>query len=97
MKQRRYRDYYEENEEMYVYDQSCENCRYYCGWGEEGQRDCKFYTRDDYERFPKSHWCYQWKGIRKSQHGRHSGGGKMKSKMKSTMKGRGTVDERICC
>ena len=40
MKQRRYRDYYEENEEMYVYDQSCENCRYYCGWGEEGQRGC---------------------------------------------------------
>ena len=75
MKQRRYRDYYEENEEMYVYDQSCENCRYYCGWGEEGQRGCKFYTRDDYERFPKSHWCYQWKGIkgkRKPHHGRHN-------------------------
>ena len=61
------------DEEMYVCDQSCENCRYYCGWGEEGQKGCKFYTRDDYERFPKTHWCYQWKGIRKSHNGRHSG------------------------
>ena len=85
MKQSRYSDRYgagkgadygyRDDEEIYVYDQSCENCRYYCGWGEEGQRGCKFYTRDDYERFPKSHWCYQWKGIkgkRKPHHGRHN-------------------------
>ena len=60
------------DEEMYVYDQCCENCRYYCGWGEEKQRGCKLYTRDDYERFPKSRWCYQWKGKKQSRHERCS-------------------------
>lgn len=64
-------DGYDTDEEMYVYDQCCENCRYYCGWGEKSQRGCKFYARDDYERFPKSHWCYQWKGIKKSRSGRY--------------------------
>lgn len=60
------RDGFGTDEEMYVYDQCCENCRYYCGWGEERQRGCKLYTRDDYERFPKSRWCYQWKGKKQS-------------------------------
>ena len=59
------------DEEMYVYDQCCENCRYYCGWGEERQRGCKLYTRDDYERFPKSRWCYQWKGKKQSHRERY--------------------------
>ena len=66
-------DGYDTDEEMYVYDQCCENCRYYCGWGEKSQRGCKFYARDDYERFPKSHWCYQWKGIKKSQRKKYDG------------------------
>ena len=55
------------DEEMYVYDQCCENCRYYCGWGEKRDRGCKLYSRDEYERFPKTHWCYQWKGERRQQ------------------------------
>ena len=59
------------DEEMYVYDQCCENCRYYCGWGEERQRGCKLYTRDDYERFPKTRWCYQWKGKKQSRRERY--------------------------
>lgn len=65
------RDGFGADEEMYVYDQCCENCRYYCGWGEERQRGCKLYTRDDYERFPKSRWCYQWKGKKQSHHERY--------------------------
>ena len=60
------RDGFGADEEMYVYDQCCENCRYYCGWGEERQRGCKLYTRDDYERFPKTRWCYQWNGKKQS-------------------------------
>ena len=64
-------DGYDTDEEMYVYDQCCENCRYYCSWGEKSQRGCKFYARDDYERFPKSHWCYQWKGKKQSRHERY--------------------------
>ena len=64
-------DGYDTDEEMYVYDQCCENCRYYCGWGEERQRGCKLYTRDDYERFPKTRWCYQWKGKKQSRHERY--------------------------
>ena len=54
-----------------AYDQCCENCRYYCGWGEERQRGCKLYTRDDYERFPKTRWCYQWKGKKQSYRKRY--------------------------
>ena len=28
---------YREDEELYVYDQSCQNCRYYCDWDDKGR------------------------------------------------------------
>ncbi len=61
---------YREDEELYVYDQCCENCRYYCDWEDERQKGCRYYARDDYERMPETHWCYQWRG-KKGRHGRY--------------------------
>jgi len=61
---------YREDEELYVYDQCCENCRYYCDWEDERQKGYRYYARDDYERMPETHWCYQWRG-KKGRHGRY--------------------------
>ena len=55
---------YREDEELYVYDQCCENCRYYCDWGEWYERGCKLFDRPDYEQYPKDHWCCDWKRAR---------------------------------
>lgn len=58
------RDDYVPEEELYVYDQCCENCRYWCGWDpEEEKRGCKKYSRPDYERMPAGRWCVDWKGM----------------------------------
>lgn len=57
---------YREDEELYVYDQCCENCRFYCESDDNDDFDeasgCKNYGREDYERRPPSHWCCDWKG-----------------------------------
>ncbi len=57
----RYPRGYRSDEDMYVYDQSCQNCRYYCDWDEEDQNGCKNYEREDYEQHPRSNWCCDWK------------------------------------
>ena len=56
---------YREDEEMYVYDQSCDNCRFYCDWDDEENNGCRNYGRPDYEKYPRSHWCCDWKGRRR--------------------------------
>ena len=56
---------YRADEEMYVYDQCCQNCRYWCDWDfDNSQNGCKNYSREDYERKPESNWCVDWKGKR---------------------------------
>ena len=57
-------EYDRSDEEMYVYDQCCENCRYYCDWEDEENNGCKHYSRPDYQQHPPSHWCCDWKGKR---------------------------------
>ena len=56
----RSRDAYVPEEELYVYDQCCENCRFYCESDDNDDFDeengCKNYGREDYERRPPSHW-----------------------------------------
>ena len=64
MPRNKYRDGYREDEEMYVYDQSCENCRFYCDWDDKENNGCKNFSREDYEQYPKTHWCCDWKGRR---------------------------------
>ena len=50
--------------EVYVDDQCCQNCRYWCDWDPmERYNGCKNYGREDYERKPKSRWCVDWKGL----------------------------------
>lgn len=53
---------YREDEELYVYDQCCENCRFYCDWDDDEHNGCKNYGREDYQQHPQSHWCCDWKG-----------------------------------
>ncbi len=49
--------------EIYVDDQCCGNCRYWCSWEPmESGNGCKNYGREDYERKPRSQWCVDWKG-----------------------------------
>ena len=49
--------------EVYVDDQCCVNCRYWCSWDPlESGNGCKNYGREDYERKPRSRWCVDWKG-----------------------------------
>lgn len=51
--------------ELYVDDQCCQNCRFWCGWDpEEKNNGCKNYGREDYERKPEANWCYEWRGKR---------------------------------
>ena len=56
-------DAYEPEEELYVYDQCCENCRYYADYC-ESESGCRNVDREDYEVRPKTHWCCDWKGKR---------------------------------
>ena len=66
---------YREDEELYVYDQSCQNCRYYCDWDDKEHNGCKYFSREDYEQYPRSNWCCDWRGrrsARSSQGGRGS-------------------------
>ena len=58
----RTRSDYRSDEEMYVYDQCCQNCRYYCDWDDQKHNGCKNLGREDYEQYPKSNWCLDWKG-----------------------------------
>lgn len=56
---------YRADEEMYVYDQCCQNCRYCCDWDfDKSQNGCKNYSREDYEQKPESNWCMDWKDKR---------------------------------
>lgn len=51
--------------EVYVDDQCCENCRYWCGWDPvESANGCKNYSHPDYEQRPEGRWCPYWKGER---------------------------------
>ena len=54
-------DGYRAEEEMYVFDQCCQNCRYYCDYGDEDEIGCKYKRRDDYEQHPASNWCVDWR------------------------------------
>ena len=63
---RRREDYEPENEEVYVYDQRCENCVYYCDWGCEEDHGCKYYDRPEYEKYPACDWCCDWTDKRRS-------------------------------
>jgi hypothetical protein len=60
----KYHNGYREDEELYVYDQSCENCRFYCDWDDKEHNGCKNFSREDYEQYPRTHWCCDWKGKR---------------------------------
>ena len=60
----RSRDAYVPEEELYVYDQCCENCIYYCNWDEDEENGCKNYDRPDYEKHPAGGWCCDWRGKR---------------------------------
>ena len=51
-----YDDYDHSDEELYVYDQCCQNCRFY---SEQGV--CCMYGREDYRPFQPSNWCVDWK------------------------------------
>ena len=63
---RRRDEYQPEVKEVYVYDQCCGNCMYYCDWDMEKDKiGCKYYDRPDYERKPKSGWCCDWKEKRR--------------------------------
>lgn len=56
---------YRDDEEMYVYDQCCQNCRYYCDWDPEKELNgCKNYGREDYKQHEETGWCMDWKGKR---------------------------------
>ena len=57
-----YEEYDHSDEELYVYDQCCENCRFYCDWDDDEHNGCKNYGREDYKQYPQSHWCCDWKG-----------------------------------
>ena len=56
-----YDDYDHSDEELYVYDQCCQNCRY-CGGEGAGDVGCGKRDREDYTPFPKTNWCMDWKG-----------------------------------
>ena len=51
-----YEDYDHSDQELYVYDQCCENCRYYNG-------GCCHENRYGYDPFPPTNWCEDWKGF----------------------------------
>lgn len=55
---------YRSDEELYVYDQCCQNCRYYCDWDEDEYNGCKNYGRPDYKQYEDTDWCVDWKGKR---------------------------------
>ena len=59
-----YRAAYRPDGELYVYDQFCDNCRFYCDWDDEEHNGCKNYDRPDYEQYPQSNWCCDWKSKR---------------------------------
>lgn len=60
-----YEDYDHSDEEMYVYDQCCRNCRYF------RQLEFGFYcTCPELSEFDSpsdngSNWCENWKGVRR--------------------------------
>ena len=51
-----YEDYDHSDQELYVDDQCCDNCRYFNGG------ICNKYDREDYEEEPESGWCDEWRG-----------------------------------
>ena len=58
----RSRSDYVPEEEMYVDDQCCENCFFYCDRDIDAENGCKNYDRPDYEKHPVCGWCCDWKG-----------------------------------
>ena len=58
---------YRSDEEMYVDDQNCQNCRFYCDWDDDEHNGCKLYDRPDYKQYPPTNWCCDWKGISRKQ------------------------------
>lgn len=60
-------DEYRSDEELYVYDQSCRNCRYGKHCGRSGNKDvvvCGKHFNDN-EKSRASDWCAGWKGLRR--------------------------------
>ncbi len=60
----RSKDAYNPDEEVYVDDQGCENCIYFCDWDADAGNGCKNYGRPEYEKQPACGWCCDWKGRR---------------------------------
>lgn len=50
-----YEDYDHSDQELYVYDQCCENCRFFNG-------GCCNEGREDFDPYPDANWCEDWKG-----------------------------------
>ena len=57
-----YEDYDHSDEELYVYDQSCENC---CRFG---GNDCANANREDDDPDSKVTWCEAWRGYGGGRH-----------------------------
>jgi len=57
-----YEDYDHSDEELYVYDQSCENCCYF------GGNDCANANREDDDPDSKVTWCEAWRGYGGGRH-----------------------------
>ena len=58
----KYHNGYREDEELYVYDQSCENCCYF------GGNDCANANREDDDPDSKVTWCEAWRGYGGGRH-----------------------------
>ena len=58
-------DDYRSDEELFVYDQNCKNCRYCSSYGEYNGQEliaCQKNQGSDYREAPASNWCVDWKG-----------------------------------
>ena len=54
-----YDDYDHSDEELYVYDQCCGNCRYY----DSAACCCTRPWQDEFR--DENGWCMEWKGVRR--------------------------------
>lgn len=59
-----YDEYDHSDEEIYVYDQCCRNCRYF------GNRECVRPGADEFDAPAEngSDWCEEWKGKSRGRH-----------------------------
>jgi len=57
-----YEEYDHSDQEIYVYDQCCANCRFFCG--SEYGSECVRLEADEFDNPPDdgSGWCEYWKG-----------------------------------